>query len=77
MLFINTDFIFLQRDVKVTLNVLLLKLVLTENVWILVPWKDVVLMHFVQQKITELCAPVQQATDLTPIHTSGANSMSV
>ena len=34
-------------------------------------------MHYVQQKITELCAPVHQAIDLIQIHTYDANSMSV
>ena len=59
------------------LNVLLHKHALIVLVWIHVHWKNVALMHYVQQKITELCAPVHQAIDLIQIHTSDANNMNV
>ena len=66
----------LQLDVNLTQSVLLHKPVLTVNVWILVPLKDVAKMHYVLQKITGQFVLAPQAIDLILILIFDANHMS-
>ena len=66
----------LQLDVNLTQSVLLHKPVLTVNVWILVPLKDVAKMHYVLQKITGQFVLAPQAIDLIQILIFDANHMS-
>ena len=66
----------LQLDVNLTQSVLLHKPVLTVNVWILVPLKDVAKMHYVLQKITGQFVLAPQAIGLIQILIFDANHMS-
>ena len=57
------------------MNVLSLKLVLIESVWILVLWKDVVSMHSAMLKTIELSVLALQAIGQIQIHTQDVNNM--